>query len=61
MSRDDEFLRIMDGFAKSSQSNIHAANERLGAGDPVSVVFLEFMERAEVAMTFAKEQLRNGV
>ena len=61
MSRDEEFLKIMDGFAKSSQSNIHDANTRLGKGDAVSVVFLEFMERAEVAMTLAKEQLRTGV
>jgi hypothetical protein len=61
MSRDDEFLRIMDDFAKAAQSNIHDANARLHAGDSISTVFLEFMERAEVAMTLAKEQLRSGV
>jgi hypothetical protein len=61
MSQDEQFLRIMDNVAKSAQTAITDANVRLAHSEPVPAVFLDFMERMEVAMTFAKEQLRSGV
>jgi hypothetical protein len=60
MSQDEAFLKIMDSVARSCQTAIHDANVRLAHEERPAVVALEFLERVEVAMTLAKQQLPTG-